>query len=99
MSACATKQPITRRIAPALPTNAASSFAQDLNAAETHLQKALELEPDNESYLLALAQAQWAKNDKAKARKTLEAACRPSADEKIRAAAHEMLNRIDASGR
>ena len=72
---------------------------EDLNAAETHLQRALELEPDNESYLLALAQAQWAKNDKAKARKTLEAACRPSADEKIRAAAREMLNRIDASGR
>ena len=72
---------------------------EDLNAAETHLRRALELEPDNESYLLALAQALWAKNDKAKARKSLEAACRPSADEKIRAAAREILNRIDALGR
>jgi tetratricopeptide (TPR) repeat protein len=72
---------------------------EDLNAAETHLQKALELEPDNESYLFALAQAQWAKNDQVKARQTLESACRPSADEKIRAAARELLNRIDASGR
>jgi len=69
----------------------------DLNAAESHLQKALELEPDNESYLLALAQAQLAKHDSVKARHTLEAACRPSADEKVRAAARELLNRIDAS--
>jgi len=72
---------------------------EDLNAAETHLQKALELEPDNESYLLALAQAQWAKKERVKARKTLEAACRPSADEKVRAAARELLKGIDASGR
>lgn len=72
---------------------------EDLNAAETHLQKALELEPDNDSYLLALAQAQLAKNDLLGARHTLEAACRPSADEKIRAAAHELLDRLNASSR
>jgi tetratricopeptide (TPR) repeat protein len=72
---------------------------EDLNAAETQLQKALELEPDNESYLLALAQAQLARQEWVKARKTLEAASRPSSDEKIRAAARELLNRIDVPGR
>lgn len=72
---------------------------EDLNSAETHLEKALELEPDNESYLLALAQAQVAKDDWVKARRTLEAACRPSADEKVRATARELLNRIDAMSR
>jgi tetratricopeptide (TPR) repeat protein len=72
---------------------------EDLDAAEAHLQRALELDPDNESYLLALAQAQWAKKDGVKARRTLEAACRPSADEKVRAAARELLNGIDALDR
>jgi tetratricopeptide (TPR) repeat protein len=69
---------------------------EDLNNAETHLQKALELEPDNESYLLALAQAQLAKKDWVKARQTLEAASRPSAEEQVRTAARELLDRLDA---
>jgi tetratricopeptide (TPR) repeat protein len=70
---------------------------EDLNAAELQLKKALELEPDNDSYLITLAQAQLAREDFVNARKTLKLARRPTADEKVRALATELIKRIDAS--
>ena len=67
----------------------------DLRAAAQHLQLAIQLEPDNPSYLLSLAQAQARMKDPATARRTLEPLLVPSVDAQVRAHAQEIMREID----
>jgi tetratricopeptide (TPR) repeat protein len=67
---------------------------EDLSAAENHIERASQLEPENESYLLSLAQVQLAKRDSAAARRTLEPLCLPYVEPQIRAHAEEMIKAI-----
>ena len=64
---------------------------EDLPLAERHLQRAIELEPENQSYLFSLAQLQWRRNNIEAARRTLEPLRLAYADPKLRAHAEEML--------
>jgi tetratricopeptide (TPR) repeat protein len=64
-------------------------------AAEKHLQRAIQLEPENLSYLLSLAQAQLLKDDLTAARRTLESLSRPYVNPKLRVHAGEMLQEIN----
>jgi tetratricopeptide (TPR) repeat protein len=66
----------------------------DLPGAERHIARAIQLEPENQSYLLALAQAQLAGNDPAAARRTLEPLRLPYVTPEVRAHAEEMLKTI-----
>jgi len=66
----------------------------NLKSAEEHLQRAILLEPESQSYRLSLAQAQVMKNDPAAARRTLESLQRPYIDARIRTHAQEMLNEL-----
>ena len=45
---------------------------EDLSDAQKHIERAIQLEPENLSYLLSLAQVQLARQDPAAARRTLE---------------------------
>jgi Flp pilus assembly protein TadD len=67
---------------------------QDLAEAERHIECAIQLEPENQSYLLALAQVQLARNDPAAARRTLEPLLLCYVDPAIRAHAEEMLKAL-----
>jgi tetratricopeptide (TPR) repeat protein len=67
---------------------------EDLPAAEKHIQRAIQLEPENQSYLLTLAQAQLTKRDFAAARRPLEPLCLPYVEPQIRAHAEDMLKTI-----
>jgi tetratricopeptide (TPR) repeat protein len=64
---------------------------EDLTAAEKHLQLAIQLEPDNPSYLVSLAQLQFRKRDPGAARRTLEPLLLPNADPKLRQHAEELV--------
>jgi hypothetical protein len=64
---------------------------ENLGAAEQHLQRAIQLEPENESYRLTLAQAQLSRNDSESARRTLEPLRRPYVEARVRSTAEEML--------
>ncbi len=64
---------------------------EDLAAAEKQIKWAIQLEPENESYLLALAQVRMARNDPAGARRTLESLRLPYVEPQIRAHAEEMI--------
>ena len=66
----------------------------DLVAAETHLRRAIELEPENPSYLFPLAQLQLAAKNPAAARQTLQPLLLPNVEEKLRARAEKMLSDI-----
>ncbi len=66
----------------------------DLNAAEQHLTRSIQLEPENQAYQLTLAQVQLARNDVAAARGTLESLRRPYVQPQIRKHAEEMLREI-----
>jgi tetratricopeptide (TPR) repeat protein len=71
-------------------------------AAEQHLKRAIQLEPENEAYLLTLAQAQLFKEDAEGAKRTLESLRRPYVEPALRAQAEDMLNvirRQEAGGR
>ncbi len=70
---------------------------EDLVSAEKHLQRAIQLEPENEPYQLTLAQVQLARNDPAAARRTLEALRRPYVPALVRKHAEEMLREIGRS--
>ena len=68
---------------------------EDLADAEQHLQRAIQLEPENQGYLFSLAQVQLAKKDAVAARRTLELLRLPYIDAKLRADAEEMLKEMD----
>ena len=67
---------------------------EDLAAAEKHLAKAVQLEPENPGYQLTLAQVQLARNEPETARRTLEPLRRPYNDAKVRAHAEQMLREV-----
>jgi Flp pilus assembly protein TadD len=71
---------------------------EDLPAAEKQIERAIQLEPENQSYLLALAQVQLARKDSAAARRTLEPLRLPYVDPQVRAHAEDMLKSLGASG-
>jgi tetratricopeptide (TPR) repeat protein len=67
---------------------------EDLAAAQKHIERAIQLEPENLSYVLALAQVQLAKQDPAAARRTLEPLCLPYVERHVRAHAEEMIKAL-----
>jgi tetratricopeptide (TPR) repeat protein len=67
---------------------------ENLGAAEQHLQRAIQLEPENQAYRLTLAQAQLSRNDSESARRTLAPLCRPYVEAEVRTHAEEMLKAI-----
>jgi tetratricopeptide (TPR) repeat protein len=66
----------------------------DFAAAERYLQRAIQLEPENPSYLLSLAQAQMRNKEPDAARQTLKPLLLPHADAKLRAHAKELIQEI-----
>jgi thioredoxin-like negative regulator of GroEL len=68
----------------------------DLAEAEKHLQRAIQLEPENQAYLFSLAQVQMRKNEPDAARQTLEPLRLPYADARLKARAEEMMGEISA---
>lgn len=70
----------------------------NLAAAEQHLQRAIQLEPENQSYRLSLAQAQLRRKDIEGARRTLEPLRLPYVEAQLRAHAEEMLKEINRQG-
>jgi tetratricopeptide (TPR) repeat protein len=66
----------------------------DLAEAEKHLQRAIQLEPENQAYLFSLAQVQVRKNEPDAARRTLEPLRLPYAEPQLRAHAEEMMREI-----
>ncbi|EEF58155.1 tetratricopeptide repeat protein [Pedosphaera parvula] len=69
----------------------------DLASAEQHLQRAIQLEPENQSYLFSLAQAQIARNEPDAARQTLDPLRLPNVDKKLRQQAEQILAEIPRS--
>lgn len=67
----------------------------DLAEAEKHLQYAVALEPENESYVLTLAQAQLGNRHFQAARASLESLQKPYVATPIRKAAQELLRKLD----
>jgi tetratricopeptide (TPR) repeat protein len=67
---------------------------EDLAAAEKHLAKAVQLEPENQGYQVTLAQVQLARNDPEAARRTLEPLRRPYVEAKVRTLAEQMLREM-----
>ncbi len=63
-------------------------------AAEKHLERAIQLEPENQSYPFSLAQAKLLKMDLDGARKTLESLRLPYVEAQLRQHAEEMLKEI-----
>jgi tetratricopeptide (TPR) repeat protein len=68
----------------------------DLSEAEKHLQRAIQLEPENQAYLFSLAQVQVRKDEPEAARRTLEPLRLPYADSRLKAHAEEMMKEIQA---
>jgi tetratricopeptide (TPR) repeat protein len=66
----------------------------NLAAAKQHLQRAIQLEPENPAYLLSLAQAQLREGEPDAARHTLGPLLLPNAEAKLRAQAEELLREI-----
>jgi tetratricopeptide (TPR) repeat protein len=66
----------------------------NLAAAEQHLMQAIQLEPENLSYRLSLAQAQLRRNEPEAARLTLEPLRLPYVEAQLRAHAEEILKEI-----
>ena len=69
---------------------------EELAEAEKHLQRAIQLEPENQAYLFSLAQVQVRKNEPDAAQRTLEPLRLPYADAQLRAHAEEMMREIKA---
>ena len=67
-----------------------------LSLAEQHLQRAIQLEPENESYLFSLAQLQVRRDNPEAARRTLEPLRLSYIDPGLKKHAEEMLKEIDA---
>ncbi len=68
---------------------------ENLSAAEQHLQRAIQLEPENPSYLLSLAQVELRRNDLNAARRTLEGLRARYVDPQLRAAAEGLLHGME----
>jgi tetratricopeptide (TPR) repeat protein len=68
---------------------------ENLAAAEQHLQLAIQLEPENQSYLFSLAQAQLKDKNPDAARRTLEPLLLPYVEADLRTHAREMIQEID----
>jgi tetratricopeptide (TPR) repeat protein len=66
----------------------------DLALAEQHLQRAIQLEPENPSYLFSLAQVQLRNRNLDAARHTLQPLLLPNVDAELRAHAEEMIRGI-----
>lgn len=66
-------------------------------SAEQQLNAAIQLEPENPSYLFTLAQAQVRARDPDDARRTLQPLLLPNADAKLHAAAVEMMQQLNVS--
>ena len=69
----------------------------DLALAEQHLQRAIQLEPENLSYLFSLAQVQLRNHNLDAAHDTLQPLLLPNVDAKLRAHAEEMIQGIARS--
>ena len=67
---------------------------EDLPAAQKHIERAIQLEPENQSYVLSLAQVQLARRDAAAARRTLKPLCLPYVEPQVRAHAEEMIKAL-----
>jgi tetratricopeptide (TPR) repeat protein len=67
---------------------------ENLALAEQHLQRAIQLEPENPSYLFSLAQVQLRNHNLDAARHTLQPLLLPNVDAKLRAHAEEMIQGI-----
>ncbi len=67
---------------------------ENLPLAVQHLQLAVQLEPENPYYLLALADAQCRNKDPEAARRTLAALLLPTVEARLRAQAEELLQQI-----
>jgi thioredoxin-like negative regulator of GroEL len=67
---------------------------EDLPSAERHLDRAIQLEPENQSYLFSLAQLQWRRNNLEAARHTLEPLRLSYTDARLRAHAEQMLREM-----
>jgi tetratricopeptide (TPR) repeat protein len=68
---------------------------ENLALAERQLQFAIQLEPENSSYLFSLAEAQLRNRETENARNTLKPLLLPSIDPKLRAHAEELIQEID----
>jgi tetratricopeptide (TPR) repeat protein len=71
---------------------------EDLAAAEKQIERAIQLEPENQSYLLSLAQVQLARRDPSAARHTLEPLRPPYVESQVRAHAEEMIKALSQPG-
>lgn len=69
----------------------------DLTLAEQQLNFAIQLEPENPSYIFTMAQAQLRDRNPAAARQTLQPLLLPNADPKLHSAALDMLRDMDKS--
>ena len=67
---------------------------ENLALAEQHLQRAIQLEPENPAYLFSLAQAQLRDRDLDAARRTLQPLLLPNVEPDLRAHAEEMIQGI-----
>ncbi len=81
------------------PANELSGFFEmvqgnNLPLAEQYLRRAIELEPENSSYLFSLAQVQMRNHNFDAARLTLQPLLMPSVDPKLHAQADEMIQKI-----
>jgi cytochrome c-type biogenesis protein CcmH/NrfG len=70
---------------------------ENVSLAEQHLQLAVQLEPENPYYLLALAEAQAKNNDADAARRTLASLLLPTVEEKLRVQASALMQEIGNS--
>lgn len=68
----------------------------DLATAGQQLQCAIQLAPDNQSYLIALAQLEIRQQNPEAARQTLQTLLRPNVAEELRAAAQKLLAEINS---
>lgn len=68
---------------------------EKLNEAETELKKAIELEPENQSYLLSLAQAQLINEGADTSKRTLQLLLKPGVDTKLRTTAEQMIEEME----
>lgn len=69
---------------------------ESFGEAEQHLQRAIQLEPENQGYALTLAEVQLMKNDLEAARRTLEPLRRPYVEAGVRIRAEKLLKTVNA---